>query len=142
MFKQEKYLCGDENDTADLAKKCTQVFKPGDLIALNGDLGSGKTFFVKQFCKAVNINNTSSPSFAIVNEYKAESKIYHFDFYRLKKVEELYDIGFDDYLLDRSAITFIEWAELFPEVLPLKHFEIKFVNLRDGKREITLDKYE
>lgn len=135
-------MCGDEQATADLAKKCSDIFKAGDVIALNGDLGSGKTFFVKQFCKALKIDNTSSPSFAIVNEYKAENKIYHFDFYRLKKVEELYDIGFDDYLLDSSAITFIEWAELFPEVLPLKHFELKFVNLQDGKREITLDKYE
>lgn len=142
MFVPETIICESEKETAALAKKFSTVFKPGDVIALNGDLGTGKTFFVKQICKTLKINNTSSPSFAIVNEYNGEYKVFHFDFYRLKKVEELFDIGFDEYLLDPDAITFIEWAGLFPEVLPARHFEIKIDIFDKTKRKFKISKHE
>lgn len=123
-------LVGSESETESLAKSFSNIIKEGDVIALNGELGSGKTFFIKSLCKSYGIKNVSSPSFAIVNEYDGIKKIYHFDFYRIKKITELYDLGFDDYLNDSDAIIFIEWAELWKEILPKHYYEIwiKFDN--------------
>ena len=68
--------------------------------------------------------DVNSPSFSIVNEYSGNNKVYHFDFYRLKKIEELYDIGFEEYLNDEDAIIFIEWGNLMNEALPRNYLEI------------------
>ncbi len=114
--------------------------KEGDFIALIGNLGSGKTFFVKNVCKYFNIFNVNSPTFAIVNEYYGTKTIYHFDFYRIKKLEELYDIGFHDYLNNRKAIIFVEWAELMCDILPDKRTEIYFEYLSKNKRKIGIKK--
>lgn len=123
-------LVSSESETESLAQSFSNIIKEGDVIALNGELGSGKTFFIKSLCKSYGIKNVSSPSFAIVNEYDGIKKIYHFDFYRIKKITELYDLGFDDYLNDSDAIIFIEWAELWKEILPKHYYEIwiKFDN--------------
>lgn len=123
-------LVSSESETESLAKSFSNIIKEGDVIALNGELGSGKTFFIKSLCASYGIKNVSSPSFAIVNEYDGIKKIYHFDFYRIKKITELYDLGFDDYLNDSDAIIFIEWAELWKEILPKHYYEIwiKFDN--------------
>ena len=119
-----------EYETRQLAKDFSAVIDPGDIIILNGDLGTGKTFFVKALAKNLGITNVSSPTFAIVNEYYGIKKIYHFDFYRIEKSEELFDIGINDYLNDPEAITFIEWGNLFPEMLPAKRIEI-FISMND-----------
>lgn len=133
---------GSENETSRLASEFASIAGPGDIIALNGNLGSGKTFFVKSFAAAKGIETASSPTFAIVNEYTGKNKIYHFDFYRINKINELYDIGFDDYLNDDSAIVFIEWADLFKELLPKRIYEVKFAVVSDNLRRITIQKYE
>jgi tRNA threonylcarbamoyladenosine biosynthesis protein TsaE len=135
-------LVDSEKDTSELANKLIEIINLGDVVCLNGNLGSGKTFFVKEFCKCLNIQNVSSPSFAIVNEYFGTKKVYHFDFYRLKKVGELFDIGFEEYLLDKEAIVFIEWANLFSEVLPKKRIEINIEIINDNKRKFTITKNE
>lgn len=134
------FISKSEKETIQVAEKFSSVISIGDVICLNGDLGSGKTVFVKALCKQFDIDNVSSPSFAIVNEYNGKTKIYHFDFYRLKSVKELYEIGFDDYLLDNNSILVIEWAELFNEILPLKRYDVSF-NIFDGtKRKISIRK--
>lgn len=135
-------IVDSEIDTSEMVKKLYEIIKVGDVVCLNGNLGSGKTFFVKEFCKYLNIQNVSSPSFAIVNEYNGATKVYHFDFYRLKKVDELFDIGFEEYLLDKKAIFFIEWANLFSEVLPKKRIEINIEIINDDKRKFTIKKNE
>lgn len=132
----------NENDTAELADLFAAIVNPGDLVALNGDLGSGKTFFVKNFCKKFDIDIVSSPTFAIVNEYTGLQKIFHFDFYRINKLNELFEIGFEDYLNDESAIIFIEWADLFKELLPKRFYEVKFAVVSDNLRRITIYKHE
>lgn len=134
-----KIITTNENETADLAKKFSEVLKQGDVVSLIGDLGAGKTFFVKNVLSAFGNNNVSSPTFAIVNVYENKFIISHFDFYRIKKIEELYDIGFDDYLNDEEAITFIEWADLFPQILPKHRYEIKINYVDDNKREFIID---
>ncbi len=126
--------------TKAIAADFSKIIKAGDIVLLNGNLGTGKTTFVKFMCKNIGINNANSPSFSIVNEYVGNKKIYHFDFYRLKSIAELYDIGFDEYLNDSDAIIFIEWAELFPEILPKKYFEIKIKFEGEEKRIIKISK--
>lgn len=135
----QKIITTNESETADLAKKFSEVLKQGDVVSLVGDLGVGKTFFVKRVLSAFGHNNGSSPTFAIVNVYENKFIINHFDFYRIKKIEELYDIGFDDYLNDEEAITFIEWADLYPQILPKHRYEIKIKYVDDNKREFIID---
>lgn len=134
-----KIVVADETGTVDLAKKFSEVLKPGDTVALVGDLGTGKTFFTKNVIAAFGDSEVSSPTFAIVNVYDTKFRIYHFDFYRIKKVGELYDIGFDDYLADSDAITFIEWADLFPVILPEHRFEIRINYVDETKREFVIE---
>ncbi len=136
-----KKVVSSEEETNNLAAEFSQMLRPGDLVLLNGELGSGKTFFIKSVCRNFGIENSSSPSFSIVNEYSSDPKIIHFDFYRIKKIEELYDIGFEDYLLDGGSIVFIEWAEMFPGILPEKFFNIRFKFTDLDSREISITKH-
>lgn len=132
----------DEKETGSIAEKFSRILKKGDIVTLNGNLGAGKTFFVKEVCKHFGIVNSSSPSFAIVNQYDGDSRVYHFDFYRIKKENELIDIGFEDYINDLDAISFIEWSDMFPEILPKQRYEI-FIELKnDDSRELRINKYE
>ena len=131
-----------EKETVDLAAEFAGMLKPGDIIALNGELGSGKTFFIKSLCKNWGIENVTSPSFTIMNDYKGKFEVFHFDFYRIKKTGELYDIGFDEYVNDQNMISFIEWAYLFKEIIPLKHYLIDIKSTGDTERRIVIDKFE
>lgn len=137
-----KIIVVEEKETKKFAKEFSKILRDGDIVALNGDLGCGKTFFVINVCKAFGIENVTSPTFAIVYEYSGKKKIYHFDFFRIKKIEELYDIGFEEYLSDNEAVTFIEWAELIPEIIPGRRYQITFKYIDESKREITVEKYE
>jgi tRNA threonylcarbamoyladenosine biosynthesis protein TsaE len=129
------------DDTKKLAASFADQLVTGETVVLNGELGAGKTFFVKQACLAMGINNVSSPSFAIVNSYKNKRTVYHFDFYRIKKSEELFDIGFNDYLNDNEAVIFIEWGNLVPEVLPKKRIEIDIEISGDSRRYFRFNKF-
>ncbi len=129
-----------EDDTVEVAKKFSRHLKKGDIVLLNGSLGSGKTFFVKHVCSEYGIKNVSSPSFSIVNEYVNSKKIFHFDFYRIKKITELYDIGFEDYINDETAVTFIEWAQLWDEILHRKSYIIDIDYDDAHKRKISIKK--
>ena len=131
-----------EEETEKIAHFLSKEILPGTVIALCGNLGSGKTFFVKKFCEKRGIFNVTSPSFAIVNVYNGGIKVNHFDFYRINSVGELHEIGFYDYINDSDAITFIEWADMFPSILPKVHYEIEFILNEDYSRNITVKKYE
>lgn len=135
-------ILNSEKDTINAAAEFSKILNPGDVVALNGDLGSGKTFFVKAVCREYGIENVNSPTFAIVYEYSGKQNIYHFDFYRIKKIEELYDIGIEDYFNDGEAIIFIEWAELMDEILPKKYYSISITLLEDDVRKLEIVKYE
>ena len=124
-----------EKDTEKLASEFTKILKPGDLIVLNGNLGSGKTFFIKCVLKSYKINGVSSPTFALVNEYLSDMKFYHFDFFRIEDIKELYDIGFDEYMIDDEAVKFIEWGNLYPSILPHKRIEIDIKMQNESDRE-------
>ncbi|MBU1100870.1 MAG: tRNA (adenosine(37)-N6)-threonylcarbamoyltransferase complex ATPase subunit type 1 TsaE [Bacteroidetes bacterium] len=134
--------CTLEVETRELAQEFALLLKPGDVVALNGNLGSGKTFFVNSICKKFGVNFVSSPTFSIVNEYEGEVKIYHFDFYRIENPLELYDIGFEEYLNDLESIIFIEWAGMIPGVLPNSRYEVNFDFIDQQTRRINIRKYE
>jgi len=107
------------------------------VFAFYGKMGAGKTTFIKAVCEELGVNDViTSPTFAIVNEYTAEDgPIYHFDFYRIKKLEEVYDMGFEDYFYS-GAPCFIEWPELIEEVLPEDAVKVSICENADGSRTV------
>lgn len=135
-------ISSNEEETKSIAADFIAAVKPGDRIVLNGNLGAGKTFFIKAALSSLGITNVNSPSFAIVNEYSDGNKFYHFDFYRLKNPQELFDIGWLDYLNDNNAVMFVEWGNLMPSVLTVSRYEININIINDFKREIIFLRYE
>lgn len=131
-----------EIETEKVARSFAENLSGGDLILLTGNLGSGKTFFVKCVCASFQVNKVTSPSFAIVNEYVGTKTVYHFDFYRIKNISELYDIGIDDYLKNEEAIIFVEWADLWREIIPHHHYEVAINFVDENKREIKISRHE
>lgn len=125
----------DENATIQLGKIIADQIENGVIIALIGDLGSGKTTISKSIIKSLtNEENIPSPTFNIVNEYSLNGKlIYHFDFYRLEDENELYGIGFDDYLAQKNSIILIEWADKFESLLPKNYIKLNFEKLEDSR---------
>lgn len=113
---------------------------PHKVIVFQGQMGAGKTTFIKALAKALAVKDmTSSPTFALVNEYNAKNnqKVYHFDVYRLKLEEEAMDMGIDEYLYS-GQWCFIEWAEKIPNLLPDDYSKIVVEMLPDGKRKLAL----
>ena len=131
-----------ENDTTLIADEFALKLKNGMVAVLNGDLGAGKTFFIKKVLQKFNVTNANSPTFAIVNEYYGDKTFYHFDFYRINKESELHDIGIEDYFNDVQSIIFIEWGNLFPAVLPKKRIEININYIDEHEREFNFIEYE
>jgi tRNA threonylcarbamoyladenosine biosynthesis protein TsaE len=134
-------MVSSEEETIQLAREYASGLKAGDVVVLNGNLGSGKTFFIREASGFFDVISVSSPTFALVNVYEGRIKIYHFDFFRINKIEELYDIGFEDYLNDEDAIIFIEWGDLFPEILPDKRNEIIIKTGEEEQRIFEFRKY-
>lgn len=116
----------------------TFIREMGDntVFAFYGKMGAGKTTFIKAVCECLGVEDViNSPTFAIVNEYRSETGelIYHFDFYRIKKLEEVYDMGYEDYFYS-GALCFIEWPELIEEVLPGNAVKVEIEEAEDGSR--------
>ncbi len=134
-----KFISKSEEETMDFAKMVAQHLHRGDIVCLFGDLGSGKTTFVKGLASVFGIlpRKVNSPTFTLINEYKGKKGkkknnaigIYHFDLYRLDSVEEINIIGYDEFLYG-DGIAVIEWAERFKELMPKEylHMGLKFVN--------------
>ena len=112
------------------------------IFAFYGKMGSGKTTFIKALCEELGVEDVvTSPTFAIVNEYRSATTaelIYHFDFYRIKKLEEVYDMGYEDYFYSGS-LCLIEWPELIEELLPEDAVKVFIEELPDGKRELRIE---
>lgn len=111
----------------------------GKVFAFYGKMGAGKTTFIKAICEALGVDDTvTSPTFAIVNEYtstKVDFPIYHFDFYRIKKLDEVYDMGYEDYFYG-GGVCFIEWPELIEELLPEDAVKVEIKENTDGTRTV------
>ena len=109
------------------------------IFAMYGKMGAGKTTFIKAICEELGVDDViTSPTFAIVNEYRSSTTgefIYHFDFYRIKKIEEVYDMGYEDYFYS-GALCFIEWPELIEDLLPEDAVRVRIEETEDGKRTV------
>ncbi|MFI5172525.1 MAG: tRNA (adenosine(37)-N6)-threonylcarbamoyltransferase complex ATPase subunit type 1 TsaE [Chitinophagales bacterium] len=122
-----------------VAKALLSAASPNKRFAVYGEMGAGKTTFIKECCNILGVDeNTSSPTFAIVNEYIGTEKIYHFDLFRINNIDELKNIGFDEYL-DDEAYIFIEWPQLVEPMIMHHKFSSVHIHVNgDKKRIITL----
>lgn len=121
------------------AKQFVAQMGKDQIFAFYGKMGAGKTTFIKAICEEMGVTGViNSPTFAIVNEYvdANEQPIYHFDFYRIKKAEEILDIGFEDYI-NSNAVCFMEWPEMIEEYLPEETIRLSIQENEDGTRTIS-----
>lgn len=124
-------------ETQNIGRKISKILLPGDIFALNGDLGSGKTELVRGVMLELNSSEiVRSPSFSLVNSYNAPNfQINHFDFYRLSASDELFEIGYEEYI-NPDSVCFIEWAEMFKDALPKDIKTINFIKAEENYRVI------
>ncbi len=135
------FLSEKEEDTILLGREIGKLLRPGDLVLLYGDLGTGKTTFIKGIAQALNVDPEvyiTSPTFSIVNIYEGEYTIYHIDLYRLVG-DEIEDLGIWEYL--NEGILLIEWADRISEIPKEDFLEIRFEILDQNKRKITVIGY-
>ena len=124
-------------ETEALGQKLALQLCPGDVLALFGGLGAGKTTFVRGLASGLGVKTpVSSPTYTIVNEYEGEIPLFHFDMYRLTSADDLFDIGWDDYL-QRSGVIAVEWSENVPEAFGEDTIRITF-DAKDRDRTITV----
>ena len=122
-----------------LAKNLADKLPNGVTLTFVGDLGAGKTTFVKAICEELGVEDViTSPTFAIVNEYSSPvGPLYHFDFYRIKRIEEVYDMGYEEYFYS-GALCFIEWPELIEDILPDDAVRVNIIEEPDGSRLVEV----
>ena len=128
-----------EEDIKQAARQFVESMGDNTVFAFYGKMGAGKTTFIKAVCEELGVDDTvTSPTFAIVNEYEAAQgrPIYHFDFYRIKKVSEAYDMGYEEYFYSGHPC-FIEWPELIEEVLPEETVNVTIEALPNGERRLV-----
>lgn len=134
----QEFISNSVSETESFAFDFAKTLKSGDVVAFEGNLGAGKTAFVRGMARALgDCKNVSSPTFAIVNEYDTNPPIFHFDMYRIETMGELYSIGFFDYL-DRGGILAIEWSENIYTALPDDAIFVCIENLSENQRKITI----
>ena len=132
-------ITNNEKETIIEGNKLGRTLKPGAVVALYGELGAGKTAFTRGIAFGLGIGmNVSSPTFTIVNEYPGAVPLFHFDMYRLEDENELFDIGWDDYL-DRGGICVVEWSEKVPGAFSADTIIVKIDNLGDDMRRIEIN---
>jgi tRNA threonylcarbamoyladenosine biosynthesis protein TsaE len=126
--------------TREVAARFAGALKPGDVVALEGELGSGKTCFVQGLARGLGVSEKAfvrSPSFTLLNEYEGKVPLYHFDFYRLFVAEDLGDLGLEEYF-DGDGVTVVEWADKFLGSLPDRTIHIRFKIVDENIREIDI----
>ncbi|MED3548829.1 tRNA (adenosine(37)-N6)-threonylcarbamoyltransferase complex ATPase subunit type 1 TsaE [Cytobacillus praedii] len=135
-MKQFEFISNKPEDTMDFSKRLAECLKPGDVIALEGDLGAGKTTFTKGLALGLDIKrNVNSPTFTIIKEYQGRMPLYHMDVYRVEDSFE--DLGFDEYF-EGNGITVVEWAHLIEEQLPQELLMISLFLGENGTRKIVV----
>jgi len=133
-----KFKSNKPQDTIRLGEKLGDLLSTPQTILLTGNLGSGKTVFVKGIARGLDIEvNVNSPSYTLIKEYKGRMSLYHMDLYRLDEKRDLYDIGFEEYLYS-EGIVIIEWPELALDVLPERYITVVIKIKGESEREIKI----
>ncbi len=127
------------DDIRTAAKAFIEQMDQNTVFAFYGKMGAGKTTFIKAVCEELGVSDVvNSPTFSIVNEYRSDETgelIYHFDFYRIQKIDEVYDMGYEDYFYS-GALCFIEWPELIEDLLPGDVVKVTIEENEDGTRSL------
>lgn len=135
------YLSHSERETEELGERLAKKLSPGMVVAYAGGLGAGKTAFTRGLARGLGCDDSvTSPTFTIVNEYDGTVPLFHFDLYRLGETEELYDIGWEEYL-NRGGVCAVEWSEGFWEEMPPDCIRVSFVRCPESEdwREIRVE---
>ena len=131
-----------EAETVACGEALAKELKPGDVVAMYGDLGAGKTQFVRGLAKGLGLSaRGSSPTFTIVNEYLGKTPLFHFDMYRLAGAEELFEIGWEDYLT-RNGVCAVEWSENAEGAFPSDCIKVRITKTGDNSRRIDVERNE
>lgn len=133
------------HDTCQIAQDFARNLKGGDIICMYGDLGAGKTEFVRAMAQELGIEDyITSPTFTIINEYKGSLDLYHFDVYRIADSDEMYEIGYDEYI-NGDGICVIEWAQLIEDILPHERYNVTITKdylKGENYRKIVIERIE
>ncbi len=132
------FISHSETQTQRLGARLAPLLQPGDVIALNGELGTGKTRWVQGICQGLGVTDpVISPTFTLINEYDGRLPVYHIDLYRLNNTTEIVEIGLEDYLYG-VGVTLIEWADHAIDLLPENYLSIELHHLETMKRRVVL----
>ncbi len=119
-----EYISHNVEETQKIAAEFSKTLSEGDVLCMYGDLGAGKTAFTQGLAQGLGIEEyVTSPTFTIVNEYMGRLPLYHFDVYRIADSDEMYEVGYDEYVYGRG-VSVIEWSELIEDILPQKRYNI------------------
>ena len=134
-----EYISESEHETEKIGEDFAKSLPGGTIVAMYGDLGAGKTAFVRGMARGMGLDcRVSSPTFTIVNEYLGERELIHFDMYRLSDADELFDIGWEDYL-NRGAVCAVEWSEKVEDAFFGDEIVVRIEKLCDTKRRISIE---
>ncbi len=136
-----KLISGSREQTFETGRRIGTVLEKGDIVALTGELGSGKTCLTQGIAKGLGVDDrvpVVSPTFTLINEYPGRVPLFHFDAYRLSGFRDLEDMGYEEYFF-ADAVIVIEWAEKVRELLPEKALVVRFAYLDENTREMTLE---
>ena len=125
------------DETRKVGAALAELLVPGDVVSLTGDLGAGKTTFVQGAARALGVGEpVNSPTFVLVREYRGDVPVYHLDVYRLNRIQEVLDLGFEDYL-DPSGVVFIEWGDAIDALLPDDHLRVEITTGQEDVRRLA-----
>jgi tRNA threonylcarbamoyladenosine biosynthesis protein TsaE len=134
----DKFISKSEDETVRYGIDFAKRLRAGSFVAFYGDLGAGKTRFIKGICEALQVREiVNSPTFTIVNEYHGTLPVFHIDLYRMTSTQEIFGIGFDEYL-EAGGICLVEWAEKLNGLIPEKRFDVRMSLVDDNTREIDI----
>jgi len=140
-LENSQYSSETVSETQSIASKLSQCLKPGSVVVFLGDLGAGKTTFIKRLIQEIALlpeDDVQSPTFTYLHIFEGKTPIYHFDLYRLKTLEDFCALGFDEYLETPDGICLIEWPGVIQSILPKDTFYIQIAYLSETARQITI----
>ena len=139
-MEQREFISNSVVETESFAATLASGFVGGEVLLLHGDLGAGKTHFVKGLAKGLDIDEVvTSPTFALHNSYEGRLTLNHFDFYRIEDSEEVAILGLDEYFYDKHAVAAIEWSENIKDLLPRKFISVTIEKIGDNARRIKIE---